>query len=118
MSDSKKNRIKASSLYESVISIAIISMGITLGMVIFFNVTNNVYNQVPYHQMLSKIDEVVVLEVVDKREANESSFDFKGYHIIRKRKKKGKSFFLEIVVFKKGKVILKKEYVLADEKSI
>ncbi|WP_428741588.1 hypothetical protein [Tenacibaculum sp.] len=111
----KKGKVKASSLYESVVAIAIIAIAITMGLMIFFNVTNNVSNQVIYHQLLNKVEQIRYdSNIIDEKK--EKNYFFKGYNIIRRRKNKGKKrFLLEIIVLKNDKVILKKEYFLRDD---
>ncbi|WBX75089.1 hypothetical protein PG911_10510 [Tenacibaculum ovolyticum] len=111
MQDYKKTKIKASSLHESVVSIVIISLAISIGMIIFINVTNNIYNQVSYHQLLNKIDLIKNESSIIEDEKNKESYSFKGYNIVKTIKEEREFFFLEVIVFKNEKVILKKEFI-------
>jgi hypothetical protein len=113
MQSNKKTKIKASSLHESVVSIAIISITISVGMMIFFNVTNNIYNQVSYHQLLNKIDQIKNKTSTVGEKKSKKSYFFKGYNIIEvRREKEGeKHFFIKITVLRDRKIILETEYV-------
>lgn len=108
MHSNKKKKIKASSLYESVVAIAIISIAITMGTMVFFNVTNNVYNQVSYHQLFNKIDEL-------KNKKNQVTLSFKGYNLVKTEKEINTLIYIEINAFKEKRLVLKKEYILKNE---
>ncbi|GFD91559.1 hypothetical protein KUL156_28160 [Alteromonas sp. KUL156] len=116
MQNYKKSRIKASSLYESVVSITILSVVITISLMVFLNVTNNPRNQVGYYQLLDKVDEIRYCLIKNEGEIDESYF-FKGYEIVVNKRDTGneKNFLLGIVVLDKGRIFLKKEYVLNNE---
>lgn len=116
MQSCKKSRIKASSLYESVVSITLLSIVITISLIVFLNVTNNPANQVVYYQLLDKVDEIRYDLIKNDGEVEKSYF-FKGYEIVTSKRDVGskKNFLLEIVVLDKGRVVIKKEYILNNE---
>lgn len=116
MGGDKKNKIKASSLFESVVSIAIISIVITIAMVVFFNVTNGVNKQIVDCQLINEIEKLKNNVFTDKIKESKRRFFFKEYEIVQVKKKgKKEIFFMRYNVFKKGKVVLKKEYILRSE---
>ncbi len=71
--------IKASSLYETVLSIAIISIVITLATFIYFNVTNS-FGNVSRHQLTEKIDSLKNV-CFEKQDFSEKKISFKEFEI-------------------------------------
>lgn len=108
----KKKKIKSSSLLESVVALTLISIVISISMMVFFNVTNGLNNQVRYHQLLDQIDKIKN----DVNEEGETEFSYLNFKILSKVKKKEGLFYIEILVSDKGKSVLKKKYIVKSER--
>ncbi len=71
--------VKASSIYESVISIAIISITITVATTIFVNVMNS-QDSISYYQMVEKINQLKTT-CDEKQQFKSRNITFKSYEI-------------------------------------
>lgn len=72
-------RVKASSIYESVISIAIISITITVATSIFVNIMSS-QDSIAYYQMIEKVSQLKTT-CTTKQYFKSKNFDFKSYKI-------------------------------------
>ena len=73
------DKLKASSIYESVISIAIISITITVATFVFVNIMNS-KDKISYYQAIEKVEELKN-SCIDKQLFNNISVDVKEFTI-------------------------------------
>jgi len=102
--------IKAGSLYETVLSIAIISIVITLATFIYFNVTNS-FGNVASHQLTDKIDSLKNI-CIEKQDFSAKRMSFKEYEIYQNVEDYQENENLKVVTF-----LVLKDSVQIDEKS-
>ncbi|CAM1359207.1 hypothetical protein [Tenacibaculum xiamenense] len=111
-------KVKASSLAESILSLALVSIAIVISMMMFSNLFGSFHSRVVEIEVIARIDSIKI--EVEQNPAiylGRKEFSFNNTVIVTNLKEKSQELLLlNIVADYNGKEILDKKYLIINEK--
>ena len=111
-------KVKASSLTESVLSLALVSIAIVISMMVFSNLFDSFHKRVIELEIRAKIDSIKI--EIEQRPNNYhggKEFNFRDYRITTNLEDKSDNLLLvSVLVEKNEREVLLKKYLIANEK--